>query len=238
MIIFPAIDIKDGKCVRLKQGDFNKVETFGTDPAEMAQKWVSKGGEFLHIVDLDGALKGSPANKEAVKRILNTVQIPIQFGGGIRNEASIYEMLELGVSRIILGTSALKDRAFTKKMLEKYNDKIAVSLDAKNGYVAVNGWTEISENKATELANDLVDYGLKTIVYTDISKDGMMSGPNFIELDNMNQQVSADIIASGGISRKEDVKQLKKMDLYGAIIGKALYTEAIDLEDIIDKVEV
>lgn len=236
MIIFPAIDIKDGKCVRLKQGDFNRVDTFGTDPSEMAVKWQSEGGEFLHIVDLDGALKGNTANKEAVKRILERVDVPLQFGGGMRNEEAIQNMLDMGVSRVILGTSALKDKAFTKNMIEKYKEKIAVSIDAKNGLVAVDGWTEVSETKAVDLAQELVACGLKTIVYTDISKDGMLAGPNFEELNNMNNAVDADIIASGGVSTVEDVKKLAEMNLYGAIIGKALYTGDIQLKDALNQV--
>lgn len=237
MIVFPAIDIKDGKCVRLKQGDFNQVDTFGTDPSKMAVKWEAEGGTFLHIVDLDGALKGNTANKEAVKRIIEKVNVPVQFGGGMRNEAAIKTMLDMGISRVILGTSALKDKAFTKDMIGKYGDQIAVSIDAKNGLVAVDGWTNVSETKAVDLAQELVACGLKTIVYTDISKDGMMAGPNFEELDNMNKNVDADIIASGGISSIADVIKLSEMNLYGAIIGKALYTGAIELAELKNQME-
>lgn len=231
MIIFPAIDIKDGKCVRLKQGDFNQVQTFGEDPAQTAVKWQNEGGKFLHIVDLDGALEGRPVNKDAVKRILDSVNIPVQFGGGIRNEESIEELIQLGVSRIILGTSALQDKGLTKSMVEKYKDKIAVSIDAKNGKVAVKGWTEISEINAFDLAKELVGYGLKTIIYTDIAKDGMLSGPNFEELEKMNT-INANVIASGGITTAQDVAKLKEMNIYGAIIGKALYTGAIAISDV------
>lgn len=237
MIIFPAIDIKDGKCVRLKQGNFNCVNTFGTDPAETALKWQSQGGKYLHVVDLDGALAGKPVNKNSIKNILKVIDIPLQLGGGIRNEESISEMLDLGVSRIILGTSALQDKVFTKSMIDKYKEKIAVSIDAKNGYAAVNGWTEVSQIKAMDLAKQLASYGLKTIIYTDIAKDGMLVGPNFKELDDMNKGVSVDIIASGGISHKEDIEKLIQMQLYGAIIGKALYTGAISLNDLRDKME-
>ena len=236
MIVFPAIDIKDGKCVRLTQGDFNLIETFSTDPGKTAKKWASEGGKYLHVVDLDGAYKGHPVNLDAVKDIINNVEIPIQFGGGIRNEASIIQMLELGVSRVILGTSALSDKQFTKSMIEKYKDQIVVSIDAKNGNVAVRGWTEISEIKAIDLAKELTSFGLKTIVYTDIAKDGMLAGPNFAELDHMNQ-VSENIIASGGISSTGDQNKLKQMQLYGAIVGKALYTGAIGLGDVKDIME-
>ncbi|MCG8484022.1 MAG: 1-(5-phosphoribosyl)-5-[(5-phosphoribosylamino)methylideneamino]imidazole-4-carboxamide isomerase [Clostridia bacterium] len=237
MIVFPAIDIKDGKCVRLKQGDFNQVDTFGTDPSEMAVRWEAEGGKYLHIVDLDGALKGNTANKEAVKRILERVHVPVQFGGGMRNEAAIKSMLDMGISRVILGTSALKDKSFTKDMIAEYKEKIAVSIDAKNGLVAVDGWTNVSETKAVDLAKELTAWGLKTIIYTDISKDGMMAGPNFEELDNMNTYVDADIIASGGVSTASDVKKLSEMKLYGAIIGKALYTGAIQLTNLKSQME-
>ncbi len=236
MIVFPAIDIKDGKCVRLTQGDFNLVETFSTDPAKTAKEWESQGGEYLHVVDLDGALKGCPVNLDAIKKIVNSVQIPVQFGGGIRNEESIMEMLNLGVTRVILGTSALSDKQFTKSMIEKYKDQIVVSIDAKEGKVAVRGWTEVSEIKAIDLADELTSFGLKTIVYTDIAKDGMLSGPNFAELAHMNQ-ISKNIIASGGISSSDDLEKLKQMKLYGAIIGKALYTGAIRISDVKDNME-
>ncbi|MFA5528316.1 MAG: 1-(5-phosphoribosyl)-5-[(5-phosphoribosylamino)methylideneamino]imidazole-4-carboxamide isomerase [Peptostreptococcales bacterium] len=233
MIIFPAIDIKNGQCVRLLQGDFNKVNTFGDDPSKMAVRWENEGGRYLHVVDLDGALTGESANKEAIKKIFKAVKIPVQIGGGMRNEEVIAEMLELGASRVILGTSALKDKDFTKRMIEKYKEKIAVSIDAKEGKVAINGWTSISEIKAVDLAKELIGYGLKTIIYTDIAKDGMLEGPNFDELDYMNKNLDCNIIASGGISTLEDIKRLSEMNIYGAIIGKAIYTGAIDLKDVI-----
>ncbi|NLK73294.1 MAG: 1-(5-phosphoribosyl)-5-((5-phosphoribosylamino)methylideneamino)imidazole-4-carboxamide isomerase, partial [Clostridiales bacterium] len=181
--------------------------------------------------------RGPLASREAIKNILKVITIPLQLGGGIRNEKSIYDMLELGVSRIILGTSALQDKAFTKLMIQKYKGKIAVSIDAKNGYAAVNGWTEVSEIRAIDLANELAGYGLETLIYTDIAKDGMLAGPNFKELDDMNKGVPIDIIASGGISRVNDIEKLMQMQLYGAIIGKALYTGAISLNDISGKME-
>jgi len=229
MIIFPAIDIRNGKCVRLKQGNFNQMETFSTDPADTAKKWESQGGKYLHIVDLDGALKGYPVNISTIEQILNQVQVPIQFGGGIRNEESVKRMLDLGVNRVILGTSALADKQFTKSMIKKYKERIAVSIDAKRGKVAVQGWTQISEINALDLAKELTDFGLRTIIYTDIAKDGMLQGPNFGELKRIDT-VAENLIASGGISTVDDLNQLRNMNLYGAIVGKALYTGAVKLK--------
>lgn len=233
MIIFPAIDIKDGRCVRLTQGDYNKVEIFSEDPVETALKWQSQGGQYLHVVDLDGALAGKPVNKKLISDIVAALDIPVQAGGGIRDMNYAEEMLSAGVSRVILGTGALADRDFIRNILKKYGEKTAVSIDAKNGLVAVKGWTEISDVKAVDFAQELEDYGLKTIVYTDISRDGMMSGPNFQELQNLKSSVKADIIASGGITAASDIETLKKMDLYGAIIGKALYTGSITLSEVL-----
>ena len=232
MIIFPAIDLKDGKCVRLKQGDFNQLDVFGEDPKATAAKWQSQGGKYLHVVDLDGALEGKTVNRQAIREIVEVLDIPLQIGGGIRNEETVNELFKLGVSRLILGTSALKDKEFTKKMIETYKEKIAVSIDAKNGKVAINGWLDVSETNAFDLGQELVAMGLKTLVYTDIAKDGMLAGPNFEELEKMNE-LDLDIIASGGVTTPEDVKKLKEMNLYGAIIGKALYTGAINLEEVV-----
>ncbi len=236
MIVFPAIDIRNGKCVRLKQGNFDQMETFSTDPADAATKWESQGGKYLHVVDLDGALKGYPVNIAAIKQIISKVHIPVQFGGGIRNEESVIRMLDLGVERVILGTSALSDKQFTKSMIKKYKEHIAVSIDAKKGNVAVQGWTEISGIRALDLARELTDSGLETVIYTDIAKDGMLQGPNFVELERMDT-VAENLIASGGISTVDDLRKLNNMDLYGAIVGKALYTGAIRLEDIENKME-
>lgn len=233
MIIFPAIDIKDGRCVRLTQGDYNQVETFSTDPVETALKWQSQGGKYLHLVDLDGALVGKPVNKDLIKNIVSALTIPVQVGGGIRDLTYAEEMLSVGISRVILGTSALADRNFVKTILQKHGEKVAVSIDAKNGFVAVKGWTEVSDIKAVDFAKELEGYGLQTIIYTDIAKDGMMSGPNFSELQNLQQNVKSNIIASGGITTAADVNKLREMNLYGAIIGKALYTGSIILSEVV-----
>ncbi len=235
MIIFPAIDLKDGKCVRLAQGDFNRKQVFSEDPLEVALNWQSQGAKYLHLVDLDGALTGKPENINVIKKILNKLSIPVQLGGGIRTMAYADNLISLGVQRIILGTSALSEPSFTKDVIEKYQDQVAISIDAKNGFAAIKGWTEISSVKASDLANYLKSFGLKTIVYTDIAKDGMLMGPNFEELSQMQLETNLDIIASGGISTLMDIEKLKMMNLYGAIIGKALYTADIRLLDIFAK---
>lgn len=229
MILFPAIDLKDGKCVRLIQGDFQQSQIFSEHPVETALQWQQQGAEWLHLVDLDGALTGRPENRNVVGEIVKALSIPVQLGGGIRSMAYAEDMLSMGVTRIILGTSALADVEFTKSVIQAYPDRVAVSLDAKNGFVAVKGWTEVTDQKAVDVANQLASYGLTTIVYTDIAKDGMMSGPNFEELAVMQQETGLDLIASGGVSTPQDVAKLSAMRLYGAIIGKALYTGSIDL---------
>lgn len=233
MILFPAIDLKDGKCVRLIQGDFQQSQIFSEYPVETALQWQQQGAEWLHLVDLDGALTGRPENRKVVGEIVKALSIPVQLGGGIRSMAYAEEMLSLGVTRIILGTSALADVEFTRSVIQTYTNRVAVSLDAKNGFVAVKGWTEVTDQKAVDVANQLASYGLTTIVYTDIAKDGMMSGPNFDELAVMQQETGLDLIASGGVSTPQDVAKLSSMGLYGAIIGKALYTGSIDLGQVL-----
>ena len=232
MIIFPAIDIRGGKCVRLQQGQFNKEQIYGDDPAAMARQWEQQGAKYLHLVDLDGALHGERTNGIAIKSIIDAVNLPIQLGGGIRSLDDIKKVLELGISRVIIGTSALSEEDFIKDALKLYGDKIVVSIDALKGYVATDGWTKISNVKAVDITKQLEFLGLKTLVYTDIEKDGMMAGPNFYQLEEIKRMFCNDIIASGGISTIEHVKTLKNLGMYGSIIGKALYTGDIKLEDI------
>ncbi len=233
MNIFPAIDIRNGKCVRLVQGDFARLETYGDDPVKVAENWISQGGKNLHIIDLDGALVGEAVNKKLIKNIVKAANVPVQFGGGIRDMKYVDEMIEAGVTRVILGTSALSNKPFLKEALAAYGEKIAVSLDAKNGYVAVKGWTELTDVTAVDLAMEMETYGLKTVVYTDISKDGMLAGPNFEEIAHMQSKIKSKLIASGGVTTAEDVRRLKEMGVYGCIIGKALYTGSIKLADVL-----
>lgn len=233
MIIFPAIDIRGGKCVRLEQGMADRETVYGEDPVERAKLWESNGAEFLHVVDLDGAFQGVRQNRDVIKRLVDSVSIPVEFGGGIRTLKDIEDVIKLGISRVILGTSVVEEDGFLEKALNKYGEKIAVSIDAKDGYVALNGWTKISDIKANYYAKVLENLGLKTIIYTDISKDGMLKGPNFDELRTLKDIVDMDIIASGGISSIDDINRLKDLEVYGAIIGKALYTGNIKLEEIL-----
>ncbi len=237
MILFPAIDIRDGKCVRLIQGDYGKQQTFG-DPVEMAKKWEEAGAKFLHIVDLDGALVGETKNLSAIQLILDTIHIPIQLGGGIRSLEKVERLMEMGVSRVILGSAALRDEQFLDEALETYGSAIAVSIDAKNGFVATDGWTKTSEVEALAFAKKLEEKGCQTIVYTDIAKDGMLSGPNFSELEKINRETTMDVIASGGVSSLEDLRKLKALNMYGAIIGKAIYTGKINLEQALKEVRI
>lgn len=232
MIILPAIDLKDEKCVRLEQGDYNKVEVFSEDPIAMAKSFEAKGAKYLHMVDLDGAKEGSQKNFDIIKRVREAINIPIQVGGGIRDEDRIKKLLDLGVDRVILGTVAVENPNFLKEMIDKYGEHIAVSVDAKNGRVATRGWLEDSGVNAINFVKDLEDLGLKTLIFTDISKDGMMGGTN-LELYKDLNKFNIDIIASGGVSRKYDIEELLKIGVYGAIVGKAIYAGALDLEEVI-----
>lgn len=234
MLIFPAIDIKDNKCVRLLQGDFDKVNVYGNDPSLMAKKWEDKGAKFLHIVSLNGARGEGNVNDESIKKLLSTVNIPIQMGGGIRSKERVKELLDLGVNRVILGSVAIKDKELLKDLISQYKEKIVVSVDAKNGKVAAQGWEEVSDVNSLDFCKELEEMGVKTIVYTDISKDGMMIGPNFDIYEKLSKETNLDIIASGGVTSIEDVKKLKAMDLYGVIIGKSLYENKIDLKEVLD----
>ncbi len=233
MIIFPAIDIRNEKCVRLTQGDYSKMTVYGVDPVEVALKWQSKGAEYLHIVDLDGAKDGKRVNGDVIEKIVKSTEIPIQVGGGIRDTKAVEELLSNGVSRVIIGTGAIKDLKWLSELVRVYGEKICVSIDAKNGFVATDGWEQISEINAVDFAVNLENIGVRTIVYTDIQKDGMLKGPNFKMYEELMKKVNLDIIASGGITTIEDVETLKRMGVYGAIIGKALYDEKIKLEEAI-----
>lgn len=233
MILFPAIDVRNGNCVRLVQGDYDKETIYGDSPTDMALEWESRGAEYLHLIDLDGAKTGKSINRKAIQAVAKAVSIPVQVGGGIRSMEIIDEHIENGISRVIIGTAAINNREFVREAIEKYGDKIAVSIDARNGYAATDGWTETSKIKALDLLKDLEEMGLKTVVYTDIFTDGMLQGPNFKELQEINENASIDVIASGGVTTKEDVDKLRSMNMYGAIIGKALYDGNIKLEDVL-----
>ena len=235
MMIFPAIDIKEGKCVRLLRGEFDQKTVYFDDPVEAALEWERKGAEYIHIVDLDGALHGKGKNREAVKRILESVNVPLQLGGGIRTVEIAAGWIDMGVSRVILGTAAVKNPEIVSELVEKVGaDKVLVSIDAKKGMVCTEGWMETSELEAAAFAEDLEAKGVKTIVYTDIAKDGTMVGPNFDELSKLQKVTRMDIIASGGIGDVGHVKKLAQMGLYGAITGKALYEGTLQLEEALE----
>ncbi|MFC5604538.1 1-(5-phosphoribosyl)-5-[(5-phosphoribosylamino)methylideneamino]imidazole-4-carboxamide isomerase [Sporosarcina koreensis] len=236
MILFPAIDIRGGKCVRLIQGDYGRETVYHDSPAEMAKAWERQGAKYIHVVDLDGAKTGDSLNREAIAEITKAVQIPVQVGGGVRSMETIDFLIANGVSRVIIGTAAIQDPQFVEEAVVKYGEKIAVSIDARNGFVATDGWTETTDMKAVKLLRWLEGIGVKTVVYTDIQKDGMLQGPNFDELYVMNKASDMDIIASGGVSTNLDIVKLKMMDLYGAIIGKALYEGNLSLETALEAI--
>lgn len=237
MRIYPAIDIKDGKCVRLFKGRFDDVTVYGDSPCEMAMKWESLGGEFIHVVDLDGALAGEGVSGEAIKKICENVKVPVQTGGGIRSIEDIEKRLSLGVNRVILGTVALNNPQLVKDAIEKFGaDKIVVGIDAKDGFVATHGWETVSKKGAVEFALEMQASSVKTIVYTDISTDGTLGGSNVEAMKEMAQAASeVDIIASGGIGCLDDILALKCAGVEGVIVGKALYTGRVDLTEAIEK---
>lgn len=231
MRIYPAIDIKDGKCVRLLQGRFSDVTVYGDNPADMAKKWEKEGGEYIHVVDLDGALKGHGVNSAIIKEICKSVNVPVQTGGGIRTMEDIETKLNLGIDRVIIGTKAVQDKEFVKRAVDKYKEKIVIGIDAKDGLVAISGWEEVSEFQAVDFAKKMTDIGVKTIVYTDISTDGTLGGSNVRAMAEMAKSVPCDIIASGGIGNIEHIKQLLPTGVEGVIVGRALYTGNVDLKE-------
>ena len=233
MIIFPAIDIKDNNCVRLLQGNFDEVSVYGNDPGLMAQRWEREGARFIHVVNLNGARGEGNTNDVSIKNILNSIHVPIQVGGGVRDRNRVKELLDLGVNRVIVGSMAIEDKKLLKDLVNEHKEKIVVSIDAKDGKVAVNGWEEISDVDSIDLCKELELIGVKTIVYTDISKDGMLIGPNFDIYEKLSKYTSLDIIASGGITSTDDIKKLKEMNIYGAIIGKALYENKVKLKEVL-----
>ena len=232
MRLYPAIDIKNGQCVRLRQGVFDDTTVYANEPYEVAKEFEADGAKFLHIVDLDGALRGTGANDAALKKIVENVSIPVEIGGGIRTMEDIEHRLSLGVSRVILGTKAVESPDFVKEAVAKFGaDKIVVGIDAKDGKVAIKGWETISDADAVTLALSMKELGVKTIIYTDISKDGMLCGPNFAQTARMVEVTGMDIVASGGVSCMEDLIQLESIGVEGAILGKAIYEKRVDLKE-------
>jgi phosphoribosylformimino-5-aminoimidazole carboxamide ribotide isomerase len=238
MQIWPAIDLRGGKCVRLQQGDYNRETVFGDDPAAMARRWVDEGAEFLHLVDLDGARDGTSANKEAVAAILAAVDIPCELGGGVRDEATIKSWLDAGLHRLVIGTKALKEPDWFREMCRRYPQQLVLGIDASNGRVATDGWLDVSDVSATEMAKQYAAEPLAAIVYTDIAKDGMMAGTNLPAMLEMKQAVDVPVIASGGVTNVEDVRQLARMDMAGCIIGRALYEGTLKIADAVSAAKI
>lgn len=237
MIIFPAIDIRDGKCVRLFKGDFNQETVFSDKPEEMAEKWQAEGAEFLHLVDLDGALAGKSQNLATVKKIIAAVNIPVELGGGIRTMENIDEVLALGVKRVILGSVAVKNPELVKEACAKYGERIVVGIDAKDGIVAVDGWGVSGNIDVITLAKEMAKAGVKTIIYTDISRDGTLAGVNVEATAKLARESGINIVASGGVKSTADIKALlpyEKDGIEGVIVGKSIYMKTLDLAEAIE----
>ncbi|AZB44439.1 1-(5-phosphoribosyl)-5-[(5-phosphoribosylamino)methylideneamino]imidazole-4-carboxamide isomerase [Bacillus sp. FJAT-42376] len=236
-ILYPAIDMRDGKCVRLIQGDYNQETIYGDSPFDMAKRFADQGAEWIHMVDLDGAKEGRPVNSEHVISVARELDVNVQIGGGIRTERDIEWYLGQGADRVILGSAAISDPAFVKDMLSKYKKKIAIGLDAKDGFVSTEGWLNTSRVKAADLGKELAEHGAETFIFTDIATDGMLSGPNIQSTAEIARATGKTVIASGGVSSIEDLQALSREDgISGAIIGKALYTNRFALKDALQEV--
>lgn len=234
MNIFPAIDLYEGKAVRLFKGDYSQMTVYSNDPTSIARDFSAQGAKFMHVVDLEGAKSGETPNLETVKRLACATDAFVEVGGGIRSIDVIDKYIDAGVDRVILGTAALTDRAFLLSAIKKYGERIAVGVDIRDSYVAIKGWTEKSERLALDFCRELESIGVKTIISTDISKDGAMQGANHELYKQLSGEVNINIIASGGVSALDDVIKLRDMGLYGAIIGKAYYTGAIKLSEALE----
>lgn len=236
MIVIPAIDLRNGRCVRLQQGELSRETVYSDDPGAMAEQWVSQGAERLHVVDLDGAVKGAPANRDGIRRILDAVRVPVQLGGGIRDMATLGSYLQMGVDGIILGTSAIKDPGFLETACRKFPGRIILGIDARGERVAVEGWTEETELTPEDMARRSEKTGVSAIIYTDIRRDGMGTGPNVDRTRALARSVGIPVIASGGISGIQDVAEITRLEqegVIGMITGKALYQGTLSLHEAI-----
>lgn len=237
MNIFPAIDLRGGKAVRLLKGDYDKMTVYSDSPESVAADFKKAGAKYLHMVDLDGAKSGDTPNYEIIKKIASESGLLVEVGGGIRNEETVKKYIDAGVFRVILGTAAVENPDFAADMAKKYGDKIAVGVDISDGYVAIHGWTEKSGETCFEFCKKLEDMGVKTIICTDISKDGALSGTNLELYRELSEKVNMNIVASGGVTGMDDIRGLCKIGVYGAILGKALYTGNIKLENALKAAE-
>jgi phosphoribosylformimino-5-aminoimidazole carboxamide ribotide isomerase len=231
MQIWPAIDLRGGKCVRLRQGDYSRETVYGDDPAEAARRWVGEGATCLHLVDLDGARDGAIVNLPAITAIVAAAGVPCELGGGIRDEGAIQRLLDTGLSRLVIGTRALKEPDWFRDVARRFQRRLALGIDAKQGMVATDGWLETSSQRAIELAQQFTAEPIAAIIYTDIARDGMLAGPNLEAMQEMNDAVGLDVIASGGVTNAGDVRNLAKIGMAGCIIGRALYEGTLTLSD-------
>ena len=238
MKIFPAIDIKDKKCVRLVKGDFDNKTEYDMSPVEQASKYKDHGFKNLHIVDLDGALKGETVNLDIIQEIVSKFDLKIEIGGGIRNFESIQKYIDVGVEKVILGSAAIKDKNFLKEACEKFSNKIALGLDAKNGYLSVSGWKENSNKLTLDYLEEVNDFGASRLIYTDINRDGTKHSPNFLETEKVADKSNCPVIISGGVSSIEDIKKAKSLkNIEGIIVGKAIYDGDIKLEELVKEID-
>jgi phosphoribosylformimino-5-aminoimidazole carboxamide ribotide isomerase len=234
MFIYPAIDLLNGRCVRLRQGDYSRGTVFSDDPVAVARRWVELGADRLHVVDLDGAKAGKPVNGGIIRKIVDAVRVPVQVGGGLRNEEHLAAAFDSAIRWAVLGTRALEDIGWVRSIAARYPGRIVLGVDAKDGFVATEGWLAVSPVKAVDLAKQVNDAPLAAVVYTDIATDGMMKGPNFTALAEIQAAVSLPIIASGGVCQTEHVTQLLQMRMPGCIIGRALYEGSVDLPTLLN----
>lgn len=233
MRIYPAIDLKGGKCVRLRQGRADAATVYSDDPVAMARHWVQEGGDWLHVVDLDGAFMGHPVHQTAIRAITAAIQVPVELGGGLRSDADIRMMLDAGVRRVVLGTRACAAPDSLAALIKQFGDRLAVGIDAREGRVQVKGWAETTDTLAVDLARRVAHLGVKTIIYTDTATDGMLTGPNFSGVETLCRSVDCDVVASGGISSVEDIAKLAALrvsNLEGVIVGKALYEGTVTVQ--------
>ncbi len=231
MQIWPAIDLRGGKCVRLQQGDYGRETVFGDDPAAMARQLVDEGAECLHLVDLDGARAGKPLNLGSIRAILSAVDVPCELGGGIRDEQTIADLLALGLEHLVIGTQALKQPDWFRQMCQKFPDQLVLGIDARDGMVATEGWLKTSQTPAVDLARQFVDEPLAAVIYTDIARDGMMAGPNLTAMSEMRRAIKLELIASGGVTGPQDISRLAAAGLDGCVIGRAFYEGKLSLAD-------
>ena len=233
MLLLPAIDLRGGQCVRLRQGDYSQETVFGADPAAVARRWVEQGAKYLHVVDLDGARQARPVNGDSVRAIVQASGVPCELGGGLRQEEHIAEALAWGVDRVILGTKALQDPTWCAAMCRKYPDKVALGIDARGGRVAIEGWLETSDRSVFEMARDCASFAPAALIYTDIGKDGMLAGPSVEATAEIARAVAVPVIASGGVTSLDDIRRLMRTRVAGCIVGRALYEGWLDLREAI-----